>query len=325
MRINCPNCSAGFQIADGAIGATGRKVRCARCGSVWHAMPGDDAPEEPVDEAALDEAFDERPAPRPEADDAEWRSALGDDDPPKPVRTGDLDDDDPFSAEISEDDDFKADDATVAGFADAAAEAVPDADATPAEGAKPGHAEGATVDAVPSGFKSKGRTKPRKKPAPGPNALARITGKLSSLPPMVTNGAAIGLIAGVAMLGFFARESLVSVFPDFAGLYEAVGLPVNLRGLAFEEVRTYREVDGATPVLVVEGMVRMILTEGERPVPQLRFSLISSTGREVYAWTMDPARSSLRAGESFRFKTRLAAPPEAAVDAQVRFMDRRGS
>lgn len=39
MQIVCPQCAATYEVADGSIGAEGRKVRCAACRTVWVAMP----------------------------------------------------------------------------------------------------------------------------------------------------------------------------------------------------------------------------------------------------------------------------------------------
>jgi predicted Zn finger-like uncharacterized protein len=39
MILNCPACSAKYRLADTAIPAQGRKVRCAACGHSWHQMP----------------------------------------------------------------------------------------------------------------------------------------------------------------------------------------------------------------------------------------------------------------------------------------------
>lgn len=36
MIIQCPACQAKFSVADGAIPAAGRQVRCSRCAHVWH-------------------------------------------------------------------------------------------------------------------------------------------------------------------------------------------------------------------------------------------------------------------------------------------------
>ncbi|MFC4348882.1 zinc-ribbon domain-containing protein [Kordiimonas lipolytica] len=39
MILVCPACDAKFKIPDGAIPASGRKVRCAKCKHSWHAVP----------------------------------------------------------------------------------------------------------------------------------------------------------------------------------------------------------------------------------------------------------------------------------------------
>jgi len=39
MILTCPNCGTSFNVPDGAIGPDGRKVKCANCAHMWHAMP----------------------------------------------------------------------------------------------------------------------------------------------------------------------------------------------------------------------------------------------------------------------------------------------
>ncbi len=39
MIITCPNCSARFRLAEDALGAEGRKLRCSRCKHSWHERP----------------------------------------------------------------------------------------------------------------------------------------------------------------------------------------------------------------------------------------------------------------------------------------------
>ena len=60
MRITCPECSAGFDVPDGAITKKGRKLRCSQCKHQWHQMPvveeaaaapDDEAPQDTMDEA----------------------------------------------------------------------------------------------------------------------------------------------------------------------------------------------------------------------------------------------------------------------------------
>ncbi|KAF0187024.1 MAG: hypothetical protein FD163_299 [Hyphomonadaceae bacterium] len=42
MLLNCPACSAKYQIAKTAIPEAGRNVRCAACGHFWYQLPFDD-------------------------------------------------------------------------------------------------------------------------------------------------------------------------------------------------------------------------------------------------------------------------------------------
>lgn len=39
MILVCPSCIARYRIEVEALGATGRRVKCSRCGYIWHAEP----------------------------------------------------------------------------------------------------------------------------------------------------------------------------------------------------------------------------------------------------------------------------------------------
>lgn len=118
------------------------------------------------------------------------------------------------------------------------------------------------------------------------------------------------------------RADVVTRLPGLAGLYRAVGLEVNLRGIVFGPIATLRETEDGKPVLVVEGTLAN--TTGEaRAVPALRFALRDDDTQELYAWSIDPRATTIAAGDRLRFRTRLVAPPERAADLQVRFAERR--
>jgi hypothetical protein len=118
------------------------------------------------------------------------------------------------------------------------------------------------------------------------------------------------------------RADVVRLMPQTASLFAAVGLPVNVRGLAFTGVTTSRDTHDGTPVLVVEGS---IVGSGVAPaaVPPLRFALRDEKGQEIYSWTAPPPRAALGAGETQTFRSRLAAPPAESRDVVVRFVHRR--
>ncbi|WP_144186507.1 zinc-ribbon domain-containing protein [Elioraea rosea] len=83
MIIECPRCSARYDVAESLIGAAGKSVRCAKCGNVWLArrdMQDADAPvqwPEAPQRPARAEASEIPPSPEPAEDEAlaEFREA----------------------------------------------------------------------------------------------------------------------------------------------------------------------------------------------------------------------------------------------------------
>jgi predicted Zn finger-like uncharacterized protein len=127
--------------------------------------------------------------------------------------------------------------------------------------------------------------------------------------------ASLGAIAALLLL----RIDVVKALPGSAGLYARVGMPVNLRGLAFEEVRTSRAEEGETPVLVVEGRIRNVAGQ-DVPVPRLRLAIRDGKEVEVYSWTALLGRPLLKPGETLVFRSRLAAPPPEGRSVALRFL-----
>jgi hypothetical protein len=101
-------------------------------------------------------------------------------------------------------------------------------------------------------------------------------------------------------------------------LFSAVGLPVNLRNLKFENMRISKEAQEGLSSLVIEGTI-VSVTNRPTEVPRLRFSARDAAGQEVYTWTALPGRSILGPGEKMDFRSRFVSPPDNAVDVMVRF------
>jgi hypothetical protein len=121
----------------------------------------------------------------------------------------------------------------------------------------------------------------------------------------------------VALIG--ARSEVVRYLPQTASLFAAIGLPVNLRHLTFEDVRVSREEQKGGAMLSIEGK---IVSKASKPVevPRLRFAARTKDGREIYTWSARPERNTLQPGESLNFRS-FAKPPEDAVDIMVRFFN----
>jgi predicted Zn finger-like uncharacterized protein len=151
--------------------------------------------------------------------------------------------------------------------------------------------------------------------------------RLPSLPriPLLSSA---GLPAACAAMGAIIlaltiwRADLVRLLPQTATFYKMVGMDVNLRGLAFKDIKVSHETVDGKPVLVIEGM---IVGQTARPVelPRLRFSVRDAQGAEIYAWNAVLEQPVLKPGERAYFKSRLAAPPPEGRNIDVRFFNKR--
>jgi predicted Zn finger-like uncharacterized protein len=158
----------------------------------------------------------------------------------------------------------------------------------------------------------------------GPAFVATSSSKLRSAKRSVreTRLGLVALLLGViVVIGLTAREPLVRAIPGLASFYAAVGLPVNLRGIEFSDLRTSNEVQDGTPVLVIEGEL-VNPTRYTRDLPRLRLGVQAADGRELYSWTALLPRETLLGRESFTFRSRLASPPEGSERITVRFLHR---
>ncbi|WP_436643771.1 zinc-ribbon domain-containing protein [Microbaculum sp. FT89] len=130
-----------------------------------------------------------------------------------------------------------------------------------------------------------------------------------------------GCVLAGLVAAFHYREDVVRTLPSTAGLYSAIGFPVNLRGLEFGNVAQRRDFEDGVPVLIIEGEI-LNIRDRAMPVPALRFSLRTDGGDELYAWTLEPRQRVLDPDAAMTFRTRLASPPRGADDLQLRFMER---
>lgn len=314
MKIVCPGCTTAYNLPEGAIPAQGRVVRCKKCGTSWHAMA--EPPVARVDEHALDADWN-RAMERAETQGVpDMRMAAGGE------YAGFTAQDASGYAAASTGELGQAYGSSAASYgeADAGWDALAGAreasysDAPPEEEAADVYATLGDQPAAPSqrikiGAKVRRPQKPRGRQMGSPLFSATVA-------------VVAGLLTLVILISVIVfRGPIVARQHNLASLYEKIGLPINLRGLAFSNVRTYRETDHDAPVLVVEGEIENVSSQ-RQPVPFIRFGLRSEMKKEVYAWTLDPQTSSLDIGERVRFKTKLPVPPQSAVEVLVQFADR---
>jgi hypothetical protein len=131
--------------------------------------------------------------------------------------------------------------------------------------------------------------------------------------------AAVCLVA-FSVVALAARERVAAMVPFMAPAYAAIGLPANTRGLAIQDVHARSGEAGEKKYLMIEGWI-VNLRAAQTTSPDLRIALRGSDGAELYVWTARAPRRRLERAERVRFAARLEAPPDAAKDAIVRFVD----
>jgi hypothetical protein len=122
-----------------------------------------------------------------------------------------------------------------------------------------------------------------------------------------------------ALVGW--RHDVVRMLPQTAALYAKLGIPVNLRGLTFENIKMSKETLDGVPVLVVEGSIVNVAGKAVE-VPRVRLAVRNESKNEIYTWTTLPSRGVLGPNEVLPFRSRLASPPVEARDVLVRFFNR---
>ena len=133
------------------------------------------------------------------------------------------------------------------------------------------------------------------------------------------------LVLTLALAGaaFWGRAHAVRTFPATAALYASVGLPVNLRGFEFRDVRSELVGTGTDAFLVVEGEIANI-SGRDAAVPPIEIGVRGAEGQMLYTWTNNPPRGTMAVKDTARFRARLASPPNEGRQVLVRFAPSQG-
>ncbi len=126
------------------------------------------------------------------------------------------------------------------------------------------------------------------------------------------------LIVASIMTAVGERRAIVKAAPPTARIYAAIGLPVNLREIALENVDAKLGSLDDRKVLLVEGSL-VNLRSIANDAPNLRIAVRGADARELYVWTVRAPKMHLGPNEETSFRARLATPPEGAKDVLVKF------
>lgn len=306
MLIVCPSCATSYMIDPASVGSGGRMVRCARCRTTWFA--GAATASNDVN-AFVDSVIAEA--------EAENASAAPPSAPPDEAPSANN-----FGADSVPGGDFPAASPAwpppeqpapehlppMPEFARQGIDTMPITDAPslvpPLEHESLPDAQSAAVesDDIESFAARRKRLQTKRKTS---RRSSRWTAVILVL-----------FAFNVALIG--ARNEVVRYLPQTASLFAAIGLPVNLRNLKFDNVHITKEMQDGATILMIEGGIVSTSNKAVE-VPRLRFAARDSGGQEIYSWMAKPERSILGPGESLKFQSRLASPPADATDVMVRF------
>lgn len=327
--IVCPHCGTRYQVPPETIGK-GRQVSCAHCGRTWKAeapKPRREPPK-PAPKSVSRPALKEVPKPKSQREDSDTLFDETDeaelDEAFLAVESGERPKATPLPQKASEK-------TREGGLSEAIKHLLPKADlpteamrsiaqikaalAPKLEQAKNAHAgtdPGGEPVALPAAHTARGKVRQRQlqltRNLPGSRMrrLARV-GSISAL-------------ALVLTAGFFLRTDLVRALPDLAGLYEAMGLKVNVVGLDFSVVETTRASGPAGDTLEVRAKIRPVEPFAVS-VPQIVVTLFGQSGQQVYQWGVSPSVPSLSAGDTLEFSAELPNPPADAMKAVLSFSE----
>lgn len=129
---------------------------------------------------------------------------------------------------------------------------------------------------------------------------------------------AAAVLVPVALAAAFP-ERVARAAPGAVLLYERAGMGLNVRGFEIRNARTQLVTVNGTKVLAVSGEI-VNVSDRDAEVPSMRFGVRDARSKEVYAWTLASVGGrSLKQGASTSFLTRIASPPEAGWDVEIRF------
>jgi len=285
--IACPHCGTRYQVPPETLGDAGRKVACAHCGQSWMAAPG----------GAL---------PAPVEDDRLFSEA----------------------EEAALDSSFAAEEAALHDVPASVRQLIPRGEVPPPEVMRSIAEIKAALQVTgdkPSAPVANDALAPSKERKAAEGKLEKRQRAFASALPAarfgrVLRGIGIGLLLAVIGGAVLFRTEVVRLLPDLAGLYETIGLKVNVVGLDFSDVSTLLSRRGDATVLGVSATI--VGVEPRRLlVPPVVVTLLGEDGAPVYTWSASPRVRDLEPGEVIGFSTELASPPQAARQVRLSFAD----
>ena len=131
--------------------------------------------------------------------------------------------------------------------------------------------------------------------------------------------ALVVVIAGIAAVGYFARDKITEVWPDTALLYERIGLGEEDESVGLE----LRNVKQSTSIVDDQTVIRLRgeifnISHRDQNVPRVIADIMDKNRTVIRTWIVTPRTAMILPGEKTEFDDTYADPPKDAVQINVR-------
>lgn len=296
MLISCPECATTFSVPDGAIGAKGRTLKCAKCGHKWHYSP-ETGGSFGLSESSLPPPPEHPPVPDFGAD------VGGHDFDRGPSYGGDQ----AVAEYASADHDPNDFDGAPAAAARAAAAFDLSGDLDEADD---GHGVG--------DMRTTRSHEPIPKMFSGPTTTRRKSGTAGLWLLVV-----LILLAGAGGAAYYMQDKVVALWPPAETIFTRLGVRTSKPGAALQLRQAgvpERVVVDNVDVLLVRGVIANP-TAKPQPVPPMSLELLNKAKKVVQKKVELPPVATLAPGGSAGFKIELKHPDPDAESIQLTFID----
>lgn len=337
MIIECPSCHTNYEVGN-SLPQEGRNVRCAACNNVWLAKPDADSLSTPIisNEISSDSSRDVSPPPNmsgdqstiaPENDHAE--TAAGAD---IGGYSTDYETSEHYSAspDVSRDqyfDEVKTEHTSIPRRQDQTLDQTFEPPVTT------GYTNG-QHSIPPSTSNGHDLTPGRPDPTSIGNRIEQAIGDLGEDAemdiPATRQTSYVRIMLWVTVLSAMLGATLFALtnpdrtaraFPSTVGLFDAIGIKTNSRGLVIKNVQYEHTTLDERPALKVFGNVRNV-TNAQLKVPTVIVELRDKDDLILFTWATEVEIQSLPSGQTIPFSVTIPAPTNLVRKVKLRFSTR---
>ncbi len=282
MILTCPECATRFKVADDAVGANGRTVRCSQCSVTWFVAAEPDV-------LSLEDA----------EEITEMRQEV--------IR-------EPVSDFVPDSVSDSVSDVDVGMDSE-----LPNANADDIKGSIDDNIDSVLKDSglKDSGLKDSaagvGAHAAIRENADRKKSRRRLFGV--GMIWLVT----LVILALFALLAYLFRAQIVERFPGAAPIYQAIGLEANASGLEIYDIITRYGNNEGVQVLFVSGKIKNF-DRKTRDVDMIKLSFKNQAGEVLNSWVVEPPQTTLKPGKTIKFTSQYPNPPIDAVKLAPEFV-----